>query len=408
MTQKKFNFTDEKLRKICPPAKGRLLVYDTKQPGLAMRITPAGTKTFKVSAWDQKRKRSTDVTIGTYPKVTLGKARELALQLTNDLANGVDIVGQKSEQRNEQTLDEAFKRWVKKKAAKGKTSWKIDEQRYNKHISHKFGGRRVSDISEKMVQDWFNELPEKTGLSTTSANRLFVIIKTVYNQELRKYDNPCAGISLYREDSRERFLKPAELPRFFEALEHEETPNYLKDFVYLGLYIGARKSNLLSMKWQDIDFELAVWSISAGQSKNREAMTIPIIPAALEILIRRWKENQASPTPSLFVFPSLSPQSKTGHLNDIRISWKALLKRAKIADFRIHDLRRSLGSWQTIMGASTAIVGKSLGHKSQQATAIYARLNLDPIRQSMEKAVDAMHQAKPNVLQGDFNKVGKK
>ena len=60
------------------------------------------------------------------------------------------------------------------------------------------------------------------------------------------------------------------------------------------------------------------------------------------------------------------------------------------ADLRIHDLRRTLGSWQAATGASLPIIGKSLGHKSLAATQIYARLNLDPVRASVSKATDAM------------------
>ena len=63
---------------------------------------------------------------------------------------------------------------------------------------------------------------------------------------------------------------------------------------------------------------------------------------------------------------------------------------ARLEDIRIHDLRRTLGSWQARTGASMVIIGKSLGHKSQQATAVYARLDLDPIRESMERATSAM------------------
>jgi integrase len=59
----------------------------------------------------------------------------------------------------------------------------------------------------------------------------------------------------------------------------------------------------------------------------------------------------------------------------------------------LHDLRRTLGSWQAKTGASLAIIGKSLNHKSQQATAIYARLDLDPVRASVNTATAAMMEA---------------
>jgi integrase len=78
------------------------------------------------------------------------------------------------------------------------------------------------------------------------------------------------------------------------------------------------------------------------------------------------------------VFPSRRNHAKAPHLTDPKAAWARLLERAKRDDLHIHDLRRSLGSWAAMTGASTLIVGKALGHLDQQATAIYARLNLDP------------------------------
>lgn len=66
---------------------------------------------------------------------------------------------------------------------------------------------------------------------------------------------------------------------------------------------------------------------------------------------------------------------------------------ARIPDLRIHDLRRTLGSWQAKTGASMVIIGKSLNHKNQATTAIYARLDLDPVRAAVNTATLAMMQA---------------
>ena len=73
--------------------------------------------------------------------------------------------------------------------------------------------------------------------------------------------------------------------------------------------------------------------------------------------------------------------------------WQRILERAEIKDLRLHDLRRTFGSWQARTGASLTIIGKSLNHKSPISTAIYARLDLDPVRESMEKATEAMLKA---------------
>lgn len=84
---------------------------------------------------------------------------------------------------------------------------------------------------------------------------------------------------------------------------------------------------------------------------------------------------------------------KTEHLTEPKKAWAAILEAAGLENLRIHDLRRTLGSWQTRAGASLSVIGKSLGHKSQQATAIYARLDLDPVRTSVETATAALVEA---------------
>ena len=91
------------------------------------------------------------------------------------------------------------------------------------------------------------------------------------------------------------------------------------------------------------------------------------------------------------MFPA---ESASGHLVDPKKAWKRILNRAEIEDLNMHDLRRTMGSYQTIGGANSFIVAKSLGHKSIKSTEIYARLNIDPVRESMEQAANLMMESK--------------
>jgi integrase len=75
---------------------------------------------------------------------------------------------------------------------------------------------------------------------------------------------------------------------------------------------------------------------------------------------------------------------------EIRQAWDRVREAAKLGDVRLHDLRRTLGSWQAASGASLPIIGKSLGHRNQKTTEIYALLDLDPVRQSVTTAAKAM------------------
>jgi integrase len=74
-------------------------------------------------------------------------------------------------------------------------------------------------------------------------------------------------------------------------------------------------------------------------------------------------------------------------------AWKIILDKAGIADLRLHDLRRTMGSWQAGTGAISRSSADRVNHKSTQTTAIYARLWMTPVRDSMETAATAMLEA---------------
>jgi integrase len=108
------------------------------------------------------------------------------------------------------------------------------------------------------------------------------------------------------------------------------------------------------------------------------------VPKALEILQERY-EHRVDETE--WVFPGTGV---TGHLVSPKNAWLRIKKRAGLPDIHLHDLRRTLGSWQAATGASPAIIGKTLNHKDISTTTIYARLSLDPVRNAMDVATAAI------------------
>jgi integrase len=220
------------------------------------------------------------------------------------------------------------------------------------------------------------------------ANRAFALLRTIYEKG-REWgytgENPCFKLKKFHEQSRERFLQESELSLFFQSVMSEPSENE-RDFILMLLYTGARKSNVLSMAWENVNMDLKLWNIPATQSKNKTSYTVPLVKAALDILTRRRQANPESP----WVFTSHN--SKSGHLEEPKKSWTRVLKRAGLEDVRMHDLRRTLGSWMAITGASLITISYALGHKlaSLSVTAVYARASVEPIRQSMETAVRTM------------------
>lgn len=193
-----------------------------------------------------------------------------------------------------------------------------------------------------------------------------------------KVENPAKDVSLYSKEKRKRFLQPDELLTLNAELEKPETPGDLRDFVTLALATGARKSNIYAMTWKDVNFEAKSWFIP--MSKSGEGYQVNLTPAAINVLERRRHET---PDSEPFVFPS---NSESGHIVDVKKQWTAFRTRCGLPDVRIHDLRRTRGSYLAISGTSLQVIAATLGHKSLGSTAIYAQLHGQAIREALDSS----------------------
>ena len=383
---KKINFTKAEINKLPTPKKGLEYYKDTKEKGLSLYITTNHIITFFI----RKRINGKDerLIIGNYPDITIENARNQARVIKGKIAQGINPNAEKKELQQEIIFKELFSQYMEKYSKKYKRSWKYDEREVNKFLPHWFN-RQISTITNQEIRALHEKVRSDNGLY--QANRLLERIRAIYNKAIEwgyKKPNPSIGIKKFKEQSRDRFIQTDELPKLFEALEQEDN-KIVKDFIYFSLYTGARKGNILTAKWEQINFNLLEWRIP--QTKNGEPQTIPLIEQAVKLLESRKKESNNLDLKDFqkqWIFPSFT--SKAGHLADPKKAWNRILDRAGIKDLRLHDIRRTLGSYQAITGASLPIIGKSLGHKSSQATEIYARLNNAPVRQSMEKAVGLM------------------
>ena len=131
--------------------------------------------------------------------------------------------------------------------------------------------------------------------------------------------------------------------------------------------------------------------LKAAQTEYRHAVRT-IVDAALTSLNVRFRlENDRSESFELKAGQSL--QERAEMVLGRKATTGSILMTAEIENLRIHDLRRTLGSWQANTGASLHVIGKSLGHKSLAATQVYARLGIEPVRESVDKATAAMLEA---------------
>ncbi len=431
----KLNFTKAALDRIpLPPPGTRLTYHDQKAVGLQVRITSSGVKTFSVFR-RIKGGQPERLTLGRYPEMTIEQARRRAAQINLAIESGANPAAAKRVHKTELTFSELFAEYLERHAKLNKRTWQQDSVKYSKYLAHPLGGKKLSAITRHEVATIHSSI-SKAGYPIT-ANRALALISSVFGWAISAglwEVNPTKGIKRNPEKSRDRFIQSDELPRFFAALTAEPNST-IRDYILLSLLTGARRANVLAMRWRDISLEQAEWHIT--RTKNNDPQTISLSPEAMVILRTR------KPTESTeFVFPGIGMH---GHLAEPKTGWKRILERAKaigfiqalgsamgweanrieeaialaiaspaevieqnlviakahgvaaedfeLGDLRIHDLRRTLGSWQAKTGASLAIIGKSLSHKSIQTTTIYARLDQDPVRESVERATSAMFVA---------------
>jgi integrase len=423
-------FTIRSILALQLPGAGRVFYYDTEVSHCALRVSASGERVFYVyrkvagkpvkvalGPFDAAIPASREIPRGVDPLLYIGNrpplnprmARTLAITVAHELGKGsnpADAARTARRQREgELTLGAAFNRyeadWL---VPEGKRSAQALRALFERYIGAMpadakkphgrtrtksphgvdWSRRRLGAITENDGRRLMVALKDGHGAAT--ANRAFELLRALYNKsiewKLYKGENPLAGLSKFREESRDRFLRGDELPAFFET--HAALPEgAFKDFVALALYTGARRANVLGARWADIDLHSGLWTIPGKVSKSGKPMTLPLTRRALEVLTRR----RAADPSGAFVFPA---DSATGHMVMPKKLWAAFVATTGLSDFRLHDLRRSAGSWAAMTGASLPIVGAALGHKSAASTEVYARLQVDPVLAALQRAQDAM------------------
>ena len=404
----KFNFTEASINRLAVSVENNKseIFYDLGLKGLTLMLFPTGTKTFYLSKKIQGK--ACKIKIGRHPDVSVEVARKKALALLGDIADNKNPQREKRILSKESFFQELFHRYLSDHAKNRKKTWKDDKANYERYFAS-WGNKKLSSIEHSDIRKKHQEIGETRPYM---ANRLVSLIRKVYNFAIKERiyigENPAIGIDRFKEESRERFLHPDEFPAFFKSLEQEQN-SIIRDYILISLLTGARQANVLAMKWEDINFTRKTWLINGSEMKNNSSQTVPLTDEVIKVLLQRKLLNEAEAEAELrrvqmnrgvlskvedfrrWVFPGKN--SKSGHLESPKRAWANILKRAGIKNLRLHDLRRTLGSYQAMTGASSYIIGKTLNHKSSVATSVYARLNLDPVRSSMITATNAMLNA---------------
>jgi integrase len=277
-----------------------------------------------------------------------------------------------------------LKDWApRKKTAKG------DLRFINARILPAFGKRKLTSITHDEIIRFHRNYG-----APIQANRCISLLSKMFNLAKewgmldRKADNPASNIHKNPEKERTRYITKLEMPRILNAV-HQHPDIYVKNAILLLLFTGLRLSSVVTLKWNDVNFDASILhERNAKTKKQGEIEEHKLCTAALNVL-----KDTPIKINSEFIFPSTSKKALIAKLER---AWEKIKKNAEIIEkdgnkLWLHDLRRTVGSWMAINNYNAVITMKALNHKKLQTAQKYQRIaDQDVIRNALDDITSKM------------------
>jgi hypothetical protein len=296
--------TDRALRAMQPASPGtRKMLWDAVVPSFGVRVTDKGKLTFIV----MRRLRGKIVRrmIGQYPITTLAKAREGALEALRDLERGIFDPKEKKEakaradaHRRANSFTSVAEEFMSRHVAKLRSGPEV-KAAIRRELIGRWGARPITEINRRDIVHALEEIADSGR--PYAAHKLFnymsklfgwAIARSLYGLEV----SPCTGIKtsevIGKKEPRQRVLNDTEIRAVWAAAEGLGDP--AAPFIRMLLVTGQRLREIAEMRWAEIDFDKALWTIPPERMKGDAAHEIPLPPIAVEILKGRASRGLTS------------------------------------------------------------------------------------------------------------------
>lgn len=373
--QNKTRLTDAKARKLNPPESGQKDHYDNDVPGLSLRVSSKGTKTWcYVYRFVSKSKR---LTLGRYPDVSIKEARVMARGVAVDVAQGIDPVVEKRRLKREREREQdstlakvavRFMREYERGAAHTDRpddseplhrTWKKTQSLLDKYILPHLGSYPLSEIARADIRELLAPIHEQAPYM---ANYVFATIRKLYSWAVAVdlvETSPCFGMKKpHKAVPRNHPLSEEEILSFWNACITMGYP--FGDAFRLLLITGQRLNEVCAMTESELDVRNDEWVLPPERTKSKRRHVLPLTPLAMEVVGGLSPEN----TPFLFTTMSgvkpISGQSKAK---------KRLCELSGLEKFCLKDLRETVGTvMRERLGISSDVIGQVLNHAPQGVT----------------------------------------
>ena len=242
----------------------------------------------------------------------------------------------------------------------------------------------LDEVRPRLLVECRNKLRRELTLrgaprSPATVNRYFATLSRVFTIAIKEWEwldeSPLRRLSKLREPpGRSRFLSADERTRLLRACR--QSPNQdLYTTVVLAISTGARRMEVMGLRWQDVDLKRGL--ITLHLTKNGTRRAIPLQGHALKLLKARYRhhdDHRDDLGDNGLLFPGRRNPKKPANL---RVSWENALAAAGVENFRWHDLRHTAASYLAMHGATLVEISEILGHRSLEMVKRYAHLSVE-------------------------------
>jgi integrase len=351
-----------------PDPARRLELPDGALPGFYLVVQPSGAKSWAVRyRVDGKPKK---FTLGPYPRLSLGDAREQGRTALRLASEGRDPAALRTTAEREADsiirlrFGAVVAEFIERYAKPRNRTWPETERLLTKADLAPWQERDLRSISRQEILFLLDRMVERGA--PIQANRLVAALRRFFGWAVERGLLDASPIASMKPPSaeahRDRVLSDEELRAIWLAADEIGYP--FGRAVQLMILTGQRRSEVLEAEWREIDLERGLWSIPRERAKNGSGHVVPLAPVAID-LIRNLPRIGARQT---FLFTTNGNTPFSGVSKSVeRLS--ALANKNHYSDlesapWRLHDLRRTFATGCARLGVPLHVVEKCLNHTS--------------------------------------------
>jgi integrase len=357
-----------------PDGPSQQVLWDDQLPNFGLRLYDSGAKAFVIRYRNQAGQRRY-MTIGRFGLMTVQEARAAAMEALASVKNqGADPV-EEVRRESAETIERLAEAFIEKHCRIRRKTWETDRRRLEIHILPRWKGRAPASITRGELADLHREIGKETPIE---ANRVIQLLRVMFNFAVDEgmvpeTFNPLRRFNFFPEKSRDRWLRPHEIPALFGAIGEVDNI-YIRNFYLVLLLTATRRNELLLARWDQVSFERR--ELRIPETKNGTSHTIPLSSAAIDLL-QELPRQLGNP----YIFCShIAGQS----LQAVNRRWNTVREKAGLDDVVLHDFRRTAASWIAQAGYSEIVIKALLNHTLEGATAVYTRMQPEAVREAVE------------------------